>query len=547
MIGGLNYYYSIYEQGGASFSNYFLNRVNIGFTDDVNQKSYLLSVNGKIDLNDFLHFSKNDNRIHGIEIGNEGTDEIFVFKFLNPFNDWDIPLTLDPVEGVITKGVLRVDRFRMLANSGANKVMVSDADGFGIWADAGLIYDDDWLIGESHGESNPQFLYMNPKYHSVGIGTDDPQNMLHVMGGNILISRNPKEAPGSLNGSIYFGEIVSSDYPNGEWGIEYLNNGLNFWKVTNASMQGENHRLFLKDAGQVGINTDDPVSRFQVNSLSEKLSVGSLASASGYSATSYLGFNAARSDRDEWILDTRTDVSKNGGSVIFSDVEGNAYFSCIPSNTAGENSQALTDAQVFSHIQMTVSSEGKVGIGTVDNIMGQLNVHSSDITYAIVNSSAASESILFTGNSNSYYGFGVDGNGLGHIYHGLLAKTSLVSFNTTQVGIGDVDFANCANSSHKLFVADGITTEEVIVRLQDDWSDYVFDPDYSLMPLDELDAYIKTNKHLPEVPTAKEVSENGIELGETNALLLKKIEELTLYVIELKQEIEILKNSSKNE
>ncbi|MCG8410279.1 MAG: hypothetical protein MI739_03235, partial [Bacteroidales bacterium] len=52
----------------------------------------------------------------------------------------------------------------------------------------------------------------------------------------------------------------------------------------------------------------------------------------------------------------------------------------------------------------------------------------------------------------------------------------------------------------------------------------------------DLDAFIKENKHLPEIPTTKEVSENGVSVGEMNAKLLQKIEELTLYVIELKNE-----------
>ena len=538
-------FYSIFENGSSKFSNYFLNPVNIGFSPDINQKSYHLSVNGKIDLNNFLHFSKNNNRIHGIEIGNEGTDELFIFKFLNPFNEWDTPLTLDPVVGVITRGILQVDRFRMLANSGSNKVLVCDAEGYGLWTDAATVHDDDWLIGDSHGDiGTPQFLYMNPKYHSVGIGTNNPMNMLHVMGGNILISRNPNEAPGSLNGSMYFGEIVSGEYPNGEWGIEYLNNGLNFWKVANSVDPGGNYRLFLKNSGFVGINTEDPVSRFQVNGLAEKFSIGSIASATGYPGTSYLGFNAARNDRNEWMLHSRTDVSKNGGSVVFSDANGNTYFSCVPSNSTGENPQLLTDTELFNNIRMTISSEGAVRIGTPGNILGQLTVASPGITYGTISSSTASESILWTANSNAWYGFGVDEDGLGHIYRNLITRQNIISFNATQVGIGDVDFSHCTNSAHKLFVADGITTEEVLVQLKTDWSDYVFDPDYSLMPLDELHSYIKKNQHLPDVPTAEEVAENGIELGETNALLLKKIEELTLYVIELKQEIVDLKRTS---
>ena len=62
------------------------------------------------------------------------------------------------------------------------------------------------------------------------------------------------------------------------------------------------------------------------------------------------------------------------------------------------------------------------------------------------------------------------------------------------------------------------------------------------MPLDELKNFIHQNKHLPEVPTAEQIAKDGgIDVGETNQLLLKKIEELTLYVIQLQEEIEQLK------
>jgi hypothetical protein len=77
------------------------------------------------------------------------------------------------------------------------------------------------------------------------------------------------------------------------------------------------------------------------------------------------------------------------------------------------------------------------------------------------------------------------------------------------------------------------------------WPDYVFEEKYPLLPLPELSQFVKSNKHLPEIPTEKEVSENGLDLGDMNALLLKKIEELTLYVIDLQKQVDELKKDSK--
>ncbi|OGU38943.1 MAG: hypothetical protein A2X61_04475 [Ignavibacteria bacterium GWB2_35_12] len=69
--------------------------------------------------------------------------------------------------------------------------------------------------------------------------------------------------------------------------------------------------------------------------------------------------------------------------------------------------------------------------------------------------------------------------------------------------------------------------------------------EYQLSTLDELENYIKQNKHLPDIPSATEVEANGIQLGEMQGKLLKKIEELTLYVIELKKEIKQIKKGKK--
>ncbi len=73
------------------------------------------------------------------------------------------------------------------------------------------------------------------------------------------------------------------------------------------------------------------------------------------------------------------------------------------------------------------------------------------------------------------------------------------------------------------------------------WPDFVFEPTYELIPLNKLEAYIKANQHLPGIPSAQEVEREGIELGKMNALLLQKIEEMTLHMITLQKQIDELK------
>ena len=96
------------------------------------------------------------------------------------------------------------------------------------------------------------------------------------------------------------------------------------------------------------------------------------------------------------------------------------------------------------------------------------------------------------------------------------------------------------NPTSKFSVNGKIGCKEVEVTLAG-WSDYVFANDYNLRSLDEVETYIKENKHLPDVPSEKEVLENGVNVGEMNSTLLRKIEELTLYMIQLKKENEEMK------
>nr|WP_315421982.1 hypothetical protein [uncultured Pedobacter sp.] len=94
------------------------------------------------------------------------------------------------------------------------------------------------------------------------------------------------------------------------------------------------------------------------------------------------------------------------------------------------------------------------------------------------------------------------------------------------------------NPTEKLSVNGNIRAKEIKVEAAN-WPDYVFDKDYKILGLDELNAYIKQHKHLPEMPSAKETETNGVELGEMNKLLLKKVEELTLHLIEKDEQLKL--------
>lgn len=116
-----------------------------------------------------------------------------------------------------------------------------------------------------------------------------------------------------------------------------------------------------------------------------------------------------------------------------------------------------------------------------------------------------------------------------------------------KVRIGSNDRAT--PDGYKLFVEQGILTEKVKVAVagQVDWADYVFAPDYKLMPLEEVEQFTKENKHLPNVPSASEMVTNGLDVAKMDAKLLEKIEELTLYVVKQNNENKELKTELKKQ
>ncbi len=183
--------------------------------------------------------------------------------------------------------------------------------------------------------------------------------------------------------------------------------------------------------------------------------------------------------------------------------------------------------------RMTILTNGAVGIGTN---APQENLHvlgnNQETVLRIENSNLSLSTIagvkFKNGTSSSIWQtFARNGDffvGIANVADYLTVK------NGGNVGIGIAD-----PGSFKLAVNGKTWTTEVQVAVSKP-PDYVFEPTYHLSPLDSIKTYIDKNKHLPEVPSAKEMEKNGVNLGEMNMLLLKKIEELTLYVIELKKE-----------
>lgn len=95
--------------------------------------------------------------------------------------------------------------------------------------------------------------------------------------------------------------------------------------------------------------------------------------------------------------------------------------------------------------------------------------------------------------------------------------------------------------NHKLYVNGSIICTKIKISYFENWPDYVFNNDYLLMDLDTLQKYIYDNKHLPNVPSNSKIVKDGLDLGEIQKIMMEKIEEMYLYILDLKHEIDILK------
>lgn len=196
------------------------------------------------------------------------------------------------------------------------------------------------------------------------------------------------------------------------------------------------------------------------------------------------------------------------------DVNGTARANQFNAVNGIYNSLSNLFFQTSGTTRLTIMNSGNVGIGVPSP------GHTLDVG-GVVNAT----------------GFRISGTGTNVVSSQWANNGSNINF--TANGVVSIGTAN-SPFGYKLAVGGKIVAEEVVVKLQANWPDYVFEEDYKMMSLDELKLFIKTNKHLPGVPTALEIKNDGLSVGEINKVLLEKIEELTLHLIELEERLKLL-------
>ena len=132
------------------------------------------------------------------------------------------------------------------------------------------------------------------------------------------------------------------------------------------------------------------------------------------------------------------------------------------------------------------------------------------------------------------------GNGSGNPGPSVWTEANTTASYTGEVAVG----TSSVPTGYKMAVDGKLITEEVRVEASGTWPDYVFANDYDLPTLEEIQEHILEKGHLPNIPSARQVQQNGLELGEMNRLLLEKIEELTLHILQQEQRIKNLENKN---
>jgi hypothetical protein len=391
-------------------------------------------------------------------------------------------------------------------------------------------------------------LAINATAQNVGIGTTLPAAKLDVKSNSNYVGQFNGAAP------MYMG-IFENDLYRGYWGsysgnaedVDFGTGSGNATGKLHFTIQA-NPKMTINSLGKVGLGTTNPNHLLHVNG-------GDLfvQSSSGLIRFGYDGTNEWQMATTGGGADLRWYTTTDGGASItprhYFSQNGNmgvggfsgpgvplGRLDVIGSGTTSATNTFLLRNNLGDTL-VRMRDDGRMGIGYNGSSYGRtLNMGGSGINFYTANETAFGGAIFPTDTSLVMWSNSGANNYLvlqpswGNTGVGTYTPNAKFHVNGTQLIGGN---AERIATGYSLSVAGKIIAEEVKVQLRAAWPDYVFAKDYKLLPLDELEQSINKNKHLPNIPSAAEVEKEGISLGDMNKRLMEKVEELTLYIIDL--------------
>jgi hypothetical protein len=361
----------------------------------------------------------------------------------------------------------------------------------------------------------------------VGIGTKSPAYPLHIISSNSASVLNLQNTNSTIESQLSF-TGTSHTYTTGVG-----NGGENYWGVANSwyvfDWTYNSMRMVINPNGYLGIGTvapDVPLTLVTNNTV-DAMRISN--TGSGNAVIRYF--------------------TADGSSTYFGQVPGTwGGVSGSPSIWQSNRNMVITPVLNSASSGINLLTNGNVGIGSTNpgqklDVNGNIRIPQNNTIYFDNGNGSGIRQVA--GGGFDFIASNAVGNGnitinpspSGYIYlnyssgkgvylcNGASGPTGIIS-SSGAVGIGTTNPGN-----YMLSVKGAIHTQSVQVDMTS-WNDYVFKPGYHLLPLQEVEKYIERSQHLPEIPSEQQVIENGINVSEMLNIQTKKIEELTLYLID---------------
>ena len=344
---------------------------------------------------------------------------------------------------------------------------------------------------------------------NVGIGTLSPQQKLHVVG-NVKVTGDS-----FLRGHLFLNALEG----DGMSGIAYLQ-ARDVTTTSNIDLQFRTKKaanivdvMRLTQDGNVGIGTITPETKLSVVSASENI-VNICNSTGNIGANIFIAFsNGYNTNYNNVRARIGANFDANGAGRLTFCTGGSGFASPY---------------YVAPAERMRIDEKGNVGIGTTTptkgklHIRGSLHIENEDGTAQVFHVSAGKQ-LVFVGDS-------------AYIMYNKAVLNGENNFDQTKLPY---------YNNYSLWVSHGIVTEDIVLAKPHQWDDYVFNEDYKLQSLPELEKFVKTNKHLPNMPSETDLKQNGYTMHQMNRNMVKTMEELTLHVIEQEKNISGLNEQAK--